>query len=164
MPPLPYPAAANEEYDVIDLNIDDIPDDVTWFPYAEWLPATDDPSDAAPRLSSPQMISCGVKREYVTSAADTHPWWDAHRAPQLAFLPLPLESRPAPCSQATYILTGCGEPVHRVASSLSVAPSDLSRPRRRRCEDCVSTGDAVFWGSGAERVGDGSGRAGDKEL
>ncbi|KAJ7788509.1 hypothetical protein B0H14DRAFT_2948642 [Mycena olivaceomarginata] len=122
MPPLPSPAAADDEYDVIDVNIDDIPDDVTWFPYAEWVSATDDPSDAVPRLSSPQMISCGVKREYVTSAADTHPWWDAHRAPQLAFLPLPLESRLAPCSPSPYTSTGCGEPVHRVASSFSESP------------------------------------------
>ncbi|KAJ7810698.1 hypothetical protein B0H14DRAFT_2862433 [Mycena olivaceomarginata] len=113
----PSPTAADDEYDVIDVNIDDIPDDVTWFPYAEWVSATDDPSDAVPRLSSPQMISCGVKREYVTSAADTHPWWDAHRAPQLAFLPLPLESRLAPCSH---------HHIHRpAAASPTVIPLEM---------------------------------------
>jgi hypothetical protein len=163
MPPLPSPTAADDEYDVIDLNIDDIPDDVTWFPYAEWLAATDDPLDAAPRLSSPQMISCGVKRKYVTSAADTHPWWDAHRAPQLAFLPLPLESRPAPCSQATYTSTGCGEPVHRVASSFSESPHQTWVTPVDGVARTVIPLEMRYFGA-AERVGDGSGRAGDKEL
>jgi hypothetical protein len=162
MPLRTSPAAADDEYDVIGVNIDDIPD-VTWFAYAEWLPAIDDPSDAAPRLSRPQMISCGIKREYVTSAADTHPWWDAHRAPQLAFLPLPLESRPAPCSQATYTSTGCGEPVHRVASSFSESPHQTWVTPVDGVARTVIPLEMRYFGA-AERVGDGSGRAGDKEL
>ncbi|KAJ7302915.1 hypothetical protein DFH08DRAFT_1089596 [Mycena albidolilacea] len=134
MPPLPSPAAADDEYDVIDLNIDDIPDDGTWFPYAEWLPATDEPSNAAPRLSSPQMISSGVVNRVValltsgTSAVRSVFFRFSDANPSLSHIPpSPSPSSPSPIPPHPSLHMPSSSPFHLTidAPSLSSLPPVL---------------------------------------